>query len=1034
MLNALCRENVASLADPTRAVSLNEHTLFDPHTAAHPPPISTLGRGGASASVLVRGAIPASAADAHNVPVGDAALAEAGYSEVLEAFFRVDATAANAGVATFPPEFPSRLGKYRVRYFLQGSAVSLGTPLTLHVREVVCDLETPSDVVCGEGVECSFKLHYSLSDFEAAEKEIRIISEFHAAGAQAKPRRPLSRILRSEARSQAICRAFLRRVLAIRLSPPETAELMILELIGTRPIRRDDEAEGADAAGAGAAVGAKGGRRGSAASSAPAAAAAQAEPEPEPRVTANASSRVWAGLFMLEAIPSKWRRVATLLEALGRARHQGAGYKLALETKVGEQLQLGSDDTDAPPKLGGAAATRAELSEAAAAARAAHQHRAVSLRPPRPAPYDPKIPIESFWLPRVHRGVVSFGSALSGSGGHPLYPGIYQARAWAARLPLLHLLPLAPSCRAPVQVRMYTCDPGAKPTLDGIEQPRRKRPDGGDDDDDDDGPPLSLGSVVASRCIAVSGRIYARARVPASSAPAASWNPLRRELRIYLSASSAATAPERDALHQLVLPQLRRMLDDRCVSVTLVDLRQRLVQRVVAAVSKKPQTLFQRTSAKLGVLSRLARKARGGSTGENSEDEAAGGEEAAEDDGAETAEGEGGGDGGEPPGSQVASPQPQQQQQPSRTPSPQRRAQGSAGQSGGRGGGRGGAAAPSATPAPGFAASLRPDFSGLLREGLLELEDCRPFFVGIVGSHYDWVPPAEAWPAGMSLVAPWARQHRTRAIAAYLQARAAQEGGGFVRVSPATPPSRPAAKPPAQGRDARRGGGAQAAAPPRRELERRGAAAAPRGPVGGGPVRGAVGRLPRAPEQRARAGLPAPGPRRRRPLCAQQHARPRAHGGDRAPDAHGRRRPPAGAQRMRGDAVAGRQPSWMSPPPPHAHFSSGPPAASQAYRESGHGGAGGGGSCGRRCCKATRGPAAEAAAAAAAGARGRNGRDAQRPDGPPRQLLHDRRARRRPRGRRLCGHEPPAVRFGPRRPDWLVGCRSDARGGGGGGG
>jgi hypothetical protein len=107
---------------------------------------------------------------------------------------------------------------------------------------------------------------------------------------------------------------------------------------------------------------------------------------------------------------------------------------------------------------------------------------------------------------------------------------------------------------------MYTCDPGVKPTLDSIEQPKR---DGnavaaqarGDRDSNSGAVPAS--AMVTSRCIAVSQRIYARARVPAATVPKATWSPLQRELRIYLSASAAGTGPEREALHTVLIPQVR---------------------------------------------------------------------------------------------------------------------------------------------------------------------------------------------------------------------------------------------------------------------------------------------------------------------------------------------------------------------------------------------------------------------------------------------------------------------------------------------
>ena len=433
MLNALCRENVSVFVDPTRAVCFNEHTLFDPYTPAHhPPPISTLGKGGASAAALVRGAIPASAANEHEGAIGDAALAEAGYTEVLEAFYRVDGAAGNTGVATFPPKFPSRLGKYRVRYFLQGSAVSLGTPLTLHVREVVCELEVPVDVVCGEGLECAFKLHYSLSDSEAAEKEIRIISESLAAGAvvQQRPRQSLARILHSTARAQALARAFLRRVLTIRLSPPDAAALMVLELTGSaKPIRRDDDNKGAAGA-PGAAAGSSSlrPRHGSQSE------AASLPPHTSGVPEAGTSSRVWAGLFMLESVTSRWRRLATMLGVLTSMRSTSVALKSAVNAKLGiatpaaaaGAAAAGEGATRVTADVGDPEGPSAPAPKSSAAAEAARQ-RNVQLRPPRPAPYDPKVPIESYWLPGTPRGVVRFGSPVTGA-GHPLYPGIYQVR------------------------------------------------------------------------------------------------------------------------------------------------------------------------------------------------------------------------------------------------------------------------------------------------------------------------------------------------------------------------------------------------------------------------------------------------------------------------------------------------------------------------------------------------------------------------------------------------------------------------------
>lgn len=441
MLNALCRENVSIFVDPTRAVCFNEHTLFDPYTPAHhPPPISTLGRGGASAAALVRGAIPASAANEHEGAIGDAALAEAGYTEVLEAFYRVDGGAGNTGVASFPPKFPSRLGKYRVRYFLQGSAVSLGTPLTLHVREVVCELEVPADVVCGEGLECAFKLHYSLSDSEAAEKEIRIISESLAAGTtvQQRPRQSLARILHSTARAQALARAFLRRVLTIRLSPPDAAALMVLELTGSaKPIRRDDDKSAAGGASgeAAASMRPRHGSQSGAASSPP-----HTSGVPEP----GTSSRVWAGLFMLESVTSRWRRLATMLGVLMSMRSTGVALKSAVNAKLG----IATPAAAGAAAEGGAGAPRVAadvgergspegpsapaLLKTSAATEAARQ-RMVQLRPPRPAPYDPKVPIESYWLPGTPRGVVRFGSPVTGA-GQPLYPGIYQVSGGGERI------------------------------------------------------------------------------------------------------------------------------------------------------------------------------------------------------------------------------------------------------------------------------------------------------------------------------------------------------------------------------------------------------------------------------------------------------------------------------------------------------------------------------------------------------------------------------------------------------------------------
>jgi hypothetical protein len=293
--------------------------------------------------------------------------------------------------------------------------VSLGTPLTLTVREVVCEVSTPSDIVCGEGFDCSFRLHYSLSDSAAAEKEIRIISDALGGDTSAlRPRKTMSRILKSLPRSQSLTRAFLRRVVAIRMAAPETASLMVLALAGVPKIARDsDELEleveevafepaspaptPVVASAAGAAAATPSHRRPKPTH------AVVAEVAPPPPV----NTRVWAGLFMLEAVASKWRRVAMLLAILSRARAGGAAIKAAVDAKLHANAEIGDDSE------------------------AAHQPASVALRPPRLPPYDPKVPVESYWLPRLRKGVIRFGSSSRGIGGHPLYPGIYQVGATA---------------------------------------------------------------------------------------------------------------------------------------------------------------------------------------------------------------------------------------------------------------------------------------------------------------------------------------------------------------------------------------------------------------------------------------------------------------------------------------------------------------------------------------------------------------------------------------------------------------------------
>jgi hypothetical protein len=124
MVNTLCAENVSPLVDPTRFTSLNAHVLFDPPTAAHPPLISTHGKTGRRAAALhaaARTAISGAGATVGTVATAkaDETLAAAGYTEVLESFFLVSDTSCNSGIATFPAGFPTRLGTYRIRYFLQ---------------------------------------------------------------------------------------------------------------------------------------------------------------------------------------------------------------------------------------------------------------------------------------------------------------------------------------------------------------------------------------------------------------------------------------------------------------------------------------------------------------------------------------------------------------------------------------------------------------------------------------------------------------------------------------------------------------------------------------------------------------------------------------------------------------------------------------------------------------------------------------------------------------------------------------------------
>jgi hypothetical protein len=79
------------------------------------------------------------------------------------------------------------------------------------------------------------------------------------------------------------------------------------------------------------------------------------------------------------------------------------------------------------------------------------------------------------------------------------------------------------------------------------------------------------------------------------------------------------------------------------------------------------------------------------------------------------------------------------------------------------------AAKTTASRLPALQASLRPDFTGLISEGLLEIEECRPFFIGLIGAHYDWLLPAEAWAPWVGLSAPWTRHHETKVISTYLK-------------------------------------------------------------------------------------------------------------------------------------------------------------------------------------------------------------------------------------------------------------------------
>lgn len=497
-----------------------------------------------------------------------------------------------SGLLRFPLSSPSRLGAFRVRLFLANTQTSVGFPLTLRVREVMADVTVPAEVICGRGFTAQFRTHFALAGALSGTSQAGGTAAGASGALQRPRRRSMAAILRSRSRAASLRAALVAAAAEIvaREREEEADELAsaaaaaaavglggpgiqvgsgsgALGLTG-RSMASDGQGahltyrggfsgrlSDADAAAAG-----RSGNRTTARSrlfrapSSMSEAKTMSDDRRRRRSSFAAggdggSSRIWAGLFVLDASKERWMRVARTL--------------LAPISSFGSGSSFGHQSADGDSELSGnPGPQRAGLSDCD-----------TPLRPPMTPPYDPSVPIESHWLPRSPAGELHFGQTvapLAGSAatdsrsdshgkgmnhhdaaainaaamvpGHPLYPGVY--------------------C-----VRLFAVAPSQLPTLDGLESPQQtaaaaaaRRP-----------------GVVVSRCIAVSNRFIARAFSVPAAPPFTVSAPLLRELRIYIGASAVGTSTERDALLRYALPQLQAMAAQRHVAVTVVDLRQRLV-------------------------------------------------------------------------------------------------------------------------------------------------------------------------------------------------------------------------------------------------------------------------------------------------------------------------------------------------------------------------------------------------------------------------------------------------------------------------
>ncbi|RYE98163.1 MAG: hypothetical protein EOO41_02690, partial [Methanobacteriota archaeon] len=355
----------------------------------------------------------------------------------------------------------------------------------------------------------------------------------------------------------------------------------------------------------------------------------------------------------------------------------------------------------------------------------------VAVDMPLPPPYDPDVPIESFWLPRQHTGQLDFGGPVRNSSstaptGHPLWPGVYQ-------------------------VRLYTVDPGMTPTLSGIQLPhaptsaghtsRASKP--GDKLNSKPGASVIAEDVVRSKCVAVSGKILATPRMPPRTPSLRSLAPLRREVRVYLAAPCYGSHAERDIIWKRVLPQLRALCEARGVALTLVDLRQRLFHKLEVPAALLHSASPVRGGASEGGVSSATSPRSGGPRGHA-------------------------GTRGSRPGSgsrgRRSSIGAEEFLSPAKSPARGGHISSSSSVAGASGSGANTSSrrvsfSSSNAEASGASYIYQADMRPLLCEALHEIEECRPFVFGIFSPHYDWLPQALSLPPWLGYAFPWLKSY-----------------------------------------------------------------------------------------------------------------------------------------------------------------------------------------------------------------------------------------------------------------------------------